>query len=550
MISPLFCGDESTRYSQQPIIEEIQGVLLIPNQDYVCYCNTRGVRGLEAHDVCVPGGIACLAELLEPLFMGEALSRELLEQIKKQIVTYYQAHNHPVVYVYTPEQEIAHGVVQIVVLEGCVGQVAVSGNCWFPSSLYENFIHLGPGDAITADTLLTDVSWLNRNPFRNVDVVFTPGCEPGMTNIELVVCERCPLQAYVGVDNTGTSASGTDRYYAGATWGNAFWLDHILTYQYTTSHDFQEFQSHTGHYTIPLNWEHLFIAFGGYSTVKPELRDFSSEGTSWQVSGRYVIPFGCNYNGYVQEWSIGFDFKRYNNNLIFTSDEALALITKSVDLSQFMTGYAFAFENCCQRFSFNLDLYWSPGKLFPDQTNARYDELSPHAKVKYIYGKLTVGDTLFFPYNWSFAALGRLQLSSQNLLPSERFGLGGYDTVRGYRERELLVDNALVLNAELRTPCFGVLKFFGICCDDRMFFLAFFDYGLGNIDNRSEPSIDASFTGPKMGVTEYFMSFGPGWRWTICRYLAARVDWGIKLHQNPFTTKARSRWHAGLVLSY
>ncbi|NGX38581.1 MAG: hypothetical protein K1000chlam2_01755 [Chlamydiae bacterium] len=381
--------------------------------------------------------------------------------------------------------------------------------------------------------------------------MFTPGCEPGTTNIELVVCDRCPLQAYIGADNTGTSAAGTDRYYVGATWGNAFWIDHILTYQYTTSHDFKEFQSHTAHYTAPLYWQHLILLFGGYTSVEPEMRDFDSDGTAWQASGRYVIPFGCNYNGHIQEWSVGFDFKHYNNNLIFTSDERLAIITKPVNLSQFMTGYAYAFETNCQRFSFNLDLYVSPGKMFSDQSSSRYDELSPNAKVKYIYGKLTVGDTLFFPGNWSFAALGRLQLASQNLLPSERFGLGGYDTIRGYQERQLLVDNALVLNAEFRTPPFSVLQFFGKgCCCDHMLFLVFFDYGLGNINDRSSGNRQEEFVGPEIGTTEYMMSVGPGVRYTINRYLSARVDWGVKLHQSVFSTKARSRWHAGIVLSY
>ncbi len=539
------------RYSKQPIVEEIQGILLIPNQDYVGYCNTKHICGLEVHDVCVPGGLECLQEELEPYFMGQPLSEKLLSFLKEQIVLYYRDHDRPVVAVYVPEQEILNGVIQIVVMEGCVGQIACSGNRWFPSLNYEIFLRLGPGNAITADTLLTDVAWLNRNPFRDVDVVFTPGCDPGTTNIELVICDRCPLQVYGGIDNTGTDASATLRYYVGATWGNAFWLDQILTYQYTTSKDFKEFQSHTAHWTIPLLWKHLLIAYGGYSVVDPELTDINSDGEFFQGSLRYVVPLGVNYDGKIQEWTLGFDFKNYNSNAIFVGDEDFLIVDDTINLSQFMTSYTFACETCCQRFSFNVDLYASPGKILPNQSNIRYDPFSPHAKVKYIYGKMTVGEVYYLPKRFSFSVLGRLQLASQNLLPSERFGIGGYDTVRGYREREFLADNALVLNAELRTPPVSLFNLFGFCsCSDDFHFLAFFDYALAALHNRNPSFDNIAFIGSEIPKTEWFMSFGPGLRYVVNRYLSARLDWGIRLHHSIFSDSSRSRWHGGLVLSY
>lgn len=541
------------RYSKTPIVESIRGVLLIPNQNYVGYSDAKNIHGLEAHDVNIPGGIENLREILEPLFMEHSLTQNLLDCLKREIVIYYQENNHPVVSVYIPEQDVTNGVVHIVVMEGYVGQIACSGGKWFPNWMYENFLRLGPGDAITADTLLTDVAWLNRNPFRDVDVIFTPGRSPGTTNIELVICDRFPVQVYAGADNTGTSVSGTDRYYAGATWGNAFFLDQILTYQYTTSGDFKEFQSHTLHWTVPLFWRHLFIAYGGYSTIEGDSSEISTDGTYFQASVRYTVPFGVNYDGRLQEFTVGFDFKNYNSNSFFVGEEEFVLVADGVvNLSQFMAGYAYACQSAWQRVSINLNLYGSPGRLLPDESNADYDMLSPRAKNKYIYGLLTVGDVLYLPWCWSFSALGRLQLASENLLPSERFGIGGYDTVRGYEEREFLADDALILNAELRTPTFSFLNFLTHSCNwcDEMRFLAFFDYGLGAINNRNVGLRNIVFAGPNFSTTEWFMSFGPGWRWVVNNYLSARVDWGVKLHRDFFTDSSRSRWHVGFVFSY
>jgi hemolysin activation/secretion protein len=44
------------------------------------------------------------------------------------------------------------------------------------------------------------------------------------------------------------------------------------------------------------------------------------------------------------------------------------------------------------------------------------------------------------------------QLASEPLLPLEKFSLGGVHTVRGYRENQLVSDNAVVLSAEMRIP--------------------------------------------------------------------------------------------------
>lgn len=544
------------RYSREPIIACIQAVLLIPNQNYVNSPYSPRMRGLQVHDVVVPGGLKKLREELECCFLNQPLTKDLIRLLKEKIVLYYRNNNRPVVTVYVPEQEVVEGVLQLVVMEGHVGQVATSGGRWFSNWMYEQFFPLKPGDPIASDTLLTYVSWLNRNPFRNVDVVFTPGAELGLTNIEFAICDRFPVQVYVGGDNTGTEETGEARLFAGATWGNAFFLDHILNYQYTTSYDLKKYQSHTGHYTIPLVWRNLLILFGGYSTVKPDLDDenFSSDGHFTQASIRYVIPVGKNYDGSLQELSAGFDFKNYNSNLFFIDEGTVPLITQTVNLSQFTLGYALGKDGEANNFWLNLDLYGSPGALLPDETEERYDQLTPGATVQYIYGLLTMGNIWYWPY-WpcglSLYTLGRLQISNQALLPSERFAIGGYETVRGYLEREFNADDALVLNVEIRTPSLHVLPLFHVCnVPDDMYFLLFFDYGIGHVIHENDTDLPYVSSAPNIGFSQYLMSTGIGWRYTINRYLSARVDWGIKLHHSLFSDGSRSRFHVGVVLSY
>jgi hemolysin activation/secretion protein len=56
------------------------------------------------------------------------------------------------------------------------------------------------------------------------------------------------------------------------------------------------------------------------------------------------------------------------------------------------------------------------------------------------------------PKDWQVILRGTAQLTDQPLLPIEQFSVGGIDTVRGYRENQLVRDQAVVATAEVRIP--------------------------------------------------------------------------------------------------
>lgn len=71
--------------------------------------------------------------------------------------------------------------------------------------------------------------------------------------------------------------------------------------------------------------------------------------------------------------------------------------------------------------------------------------------------------------------LGNLQWTSQTLLSMEQLGLGGANTVRGYRETQLLRDKGGVFSAEYRMPIF-----FDQAGTSRTQLAYFTDYGQGS----------------------------------------------------------------------
>ena len=177
------------------ILPELRGIELINRDEEVSLLATRGVH---VRGVCVPGGIERFEREVGTRFIGKPLTQSVLREIKQAVILYWRRCDHPVVAVEVPEQDISGGVLRLVVIEGCLGRVICRGNQWFSDSALMGYVQLRPGQAITADTLLTDVAWMNRNPFRHTDLIFTPGDEEGQTDVELMTHDRFPFRPYIG----------------------------------------------------------------------------------------------------------------------------------------------------------------------------------------------------------------------------------------------------------------------------------------------------------------------------------------------------------------
>lgn len=470
--------------------------------------------GIVIENMTVPGSEEALKARLSRFLEGKIISIDELSAIKREILAYYQEHHLPFVTVLVPEQEITCGTLKLVVFESRVGQIEVIGNRHFPSKLFLGYIRLKPGDPIDPETILDDVLWMNKNPFHYTQVVFAPGKEYKTTDICLVTKDRRTVRLFAGLDNTGTRFTGDLRWFGGFNWANAFFADQIFTYQYTASFDMHQFQGHTFNYVIPLPWRNIMILYGGVSEVHPKLRYLRQDGYSTQASFRYDFPFGKH------DLKLGCDFKSTNNNLEF-SEKGGVISSHRANLTQAVVGYHFERE----KFSLEAEIFYSPAAWIPHQSKKDFRAIRKFALPEYFYGRLMIEDRFIF-HDWELTALGRGQLSNRNLLASEQFGLGGYNTVRGYEERDVNFDNALCLNVEIHTPSFAIFK------RDKMFFLGFVDYGFG----RNHEILPQE-------KSKHLLGYGPGVRYNIAKNITSRLDWAFPLSGN-------SRIHFEVIASY
>lgn len=532
---------------EKPACYGFHGLILLGPSAEIRMLGLRGFEGVDFEGLNLPGNLTDLQRAIEPLYFGKPLTIDLVREVQKQVVLYYRDQGRPVVLVEIPPQNLTSGVLQLRVIEGCLEEVIPCGNRWYGDKFLRKQIRLEEGDPIDAKQLLDDLAWLNRNPFRRSEAIFTPGRFEGTTNIELLTQDRFPLRTYVGGDNTGTEISNRTRFWAGFDWGYAFMFDQVLSYQYSCSPDFKEFQSHTVHYTAPLPWRHVLVVYGGISWTEPKISHFKNEGKNAQGSLRYEIPLKPFFNHWLQELEVGFDLKSTNNVLSFigtsnilTSEQIIQ--NQRINISQLVLGYDIGWEVPNHKIGISADCFYSPGKILANQTEADFNQFRPFTSNQYLYAYLETYYKTVIPLDFSLFFMGRFQKSSRPLIVTEQIAIGGYDTVRGYDEQLYLGDNGVIGNFEWRTPETRLLGlYWNKKIQDVLYFLLFYDVAYAELITPilDEPS------------RAFMMSVGPGMRYRISDYFSARIDYGFKLQTvNDLGDTTSGKLHVGMILSY
>ena len=242
-------------------VKKMKGIVLVND---LCALNRIDLNQVEGtyvdESVALPDSFETFQKNLEPLFLNKEINRSNLLSIKNAILKEYNQHKQYMVSIEIPEQDISLGVVAFVVTHARIGEITYCGNDWYSRKRVEKRLSICPGECLDECELLDNISWLNQNPFHYTEAILSPGQEQNQTNLEIVTQDRFPLRVYAGADNTGVESTGTGRFYGGVTWGDAFFIDDLMTYQFTSNSSYHKFHSHSMNYVSFLPWKHIFTS--------------------------------------------------------------------------------------------------------------------------------------------------------------------------------------------------------------------------------------------------------------------------------------------------
>ncbi len=420
-------------------------------------------------------------------YTGKTVNAEDIEELRHKITLLYVGKGYINSGAVLPDQEIEDQLVTFKIVEGQLNEINISGAKKLKIAYIKNRLLLGAASPLNINSLQQSLLLLQQKGLiEKINAELSPGVQPGTSQLNVLVKEAPPYQAGVTFSNHYSPSVGAQHleFYAAhknlSGWGDALEAKYGLT---PGLHDYSL------HYALPLDAKDNKIGIR----------------ISQNNSSVIEAPFN-QLNITSRSQTIGLDLE----HPVFESPAQSLILRLAFESRQ------------SQTYLLNLPFSFSSG--VPDgKSNESVLRFSQEwikkeaAEALTLRSTLSMGTTNALPktagtgpdksfVSWlaqgqwakrldekgkQFVLLSNLQWTPHSLLTLERFGLGGANTVRGYRETQLLRDNGFVISAEYRIPVL-----FDKLGESRTQITPFIDYGKGwNSDRAADQPPDIASAG-------------------------------------------------------
>jgi hemolysin activation/secretion protein len=481
----------------------------------------------------------------------------------------YRRAGFSTVQVFVPEQELTTGVVRLLVTEGVIGKVLISGNRHLDeANIRASLPALKEGKAPNLRQMSEDIQLANENPAKQLEVTLGVSEQEGKVDAKVAVTEENPQRVFATLDSTGTHATGTSRVGVGYQHANLFNRDHTLTLAYTSSADAPsgvKVDIFSIGYRIPFYalGDSLDLIYGKSGVNTPS--STPTLGGALGIVGKGDV-FGLRWNHYfarrgeyTSKLIYGFDYKYINASCTTAGGSPVSIDPPTPPIASCVpyTTRPLSLTYIGQRLSPGQMFDYNIGIAHNLALGTRYTNLDGSVD-RYSYltsGNRTTRDDFnivrlggsylkAFQSDWQLRVAASGQYAGNPVVAAEQLGLAGASAVRGFNERAASADSGYLANAEIYTP--ELAKAAGTAGSLRA--LAFYDIAHGY--NHNVPA--GSATPGSIGLA----SLGAGLRYTVGKNFSLRFDLARVMDAGPanpvanttptLTSKERGDWRGHL----
>lgn len=470
-------------------------------------------------------------------YLGQPISRRMIAEIEAAVARYYRERDFPFVAVSTPPQEITGGVLQLRVAEFHAGRVTVTEATPGAEDYVRRNIRVEEGGPINSRLLAEDLDWLNRNPFRRFEAVFSPGASQGVTNLDLKAFETKPWQVFAGYTNSGNQATGRDRYFIGASMADLARSQVVVSYQATGSRDFwyadgkafgnaahPNFVSHSARITAPTFPRSQFELIGSFieSNETPaagvDVRKVTWEGSvGYRSAVSNVLPSGRG------DTVFGVEAKRQSRETFVGGVSAEKF---PIEVYQLFFGWEHLWQVGNTANSFDITVHGSPGGLTEGNSDAAFTAYSSRlTDSRYAYARANYSALTRLPAGFGLGIATTGQISTGPLPETEAIAVGGMNTVRGYVMEDGNYDSAAIVRNELLLPALEQSVVESLPVSVRGF--VFLDAGYGYNYNAPSATMVSAGVGIDVNVAKNFSATVSVANALTDAPVTKQGDWGV-----------------------
>ena len=385
-------------------------------------------------------------------YIGKQVTLKDLREMADKITNIYRDKGYMTCGAVLPPQRIHDGVVEVRLIEGKTGKVNLTGNRYTKTGYIMNRINLKPGEIANTEKLNRDLRWFQGTNDVQLRVVMKPGAEEGTTDYDIMAFEPQNQSVTLYTDNDGYESSG--RWRAGIFYNMKSVSGHrdSLRAHFIGSRGTKAWSLG---YSVPISRKgmRLELDYSGNKTkvVKGELEPLGVEGKSNSYSLTWRAPFhvteksrheaGLQYVHQKSETDLG-------HGQVQWVDDRIQRVIPYVSFTHYgkdsVLYHKHSFVWARRR---DIDGESDTGKLY---------RLSSFWQKRNTNGQF-----------WQARLDGQFG-SGDNLAASDRFFIGGVNSVRGYEEGFIGGSRGISMGLEYHIP---------VDKAKRIFVYPFFDWG-------------------------------------------------------------------------
>ena len=435
---------------------------------------------------------------------------------------------------YIPQQEFEDGgKVKIKVIEGELEEeIKVTGTKRLKHSYIRSRLAIATGKPLNLKRLKQALQLLRLNPLiENISAELSASTRPDKSFLRVDVKEAPSFKTELNTDNRRSPSVGSFRRGMQFTQRNLLGFGDGLSLSYTNT----EGSNGIGvNYTLPLNSRNttLDLAYGTTNSdvIEPPFDVLGIESNSRYYELTLRHPF---IQTPTQQFDIGLNLSRRESetSLSFDNIGPFPISAGADERGRTRVSAVRFFQQWTRSRAKEVKEVLAFRSQFSVGLDALNSTINSNVPDSRFFAWRGQGQWLRLIDNDAELLLrGEIQLADNSLLSIEQFGIGGLDSVRGYRQDALLTDNGVLASAELRLPILRVSKVNGV-----LQLTPFIEFGSGWNNNTPNPE------------TSTLLSTGLGLRWRMDDYFLARFDWGIPLVS--FSSSERTLQEQGLYFS-
>lgn len=456
-----------------------------------------------------------LATIVQP-YANRELTTEQLEQLRQQLISLYLTKGYVNSGVIIPDQNVADGVIRLTVIEGRLTSLEIAGLQYYSKAYIGTLLGENSQAPLNVNRLQERLQLLQQDSrIKRINAELKPGEKPGEATLGVKIEEESPYKMTLRFHNDAAPSTGPYKGEVSLAHRN------LLGFGDTLHADFgitEGAQDYAGSYTLPLASTDtafsLYYRRSGSNVIEEQFEGLNIESISETFGLKIRQPL---YRAMSGEFALSLtgELRRSQSKLLgrsfsFSPGEhdgaaRVSVLRFGQEYLYRAPGYLFALNS-----TFNLGL--SVG-------NATTNHNEPDSRFFSWLGQLIllsrIGQT---PLQAMFKT--NAQVAANSLLPLEKFGLGGMNSVRGYRNNQLVRDNGVNSSLELRMPVINDEKGWGV-----LQLVPFADFGWGWNTDLATPK------------PEVIGSVGAGFRWNFLERFNLEFYYGYGIERVSVSNK-------------